>query len=167
MAPAYLLSRHPTSWLPLVLFVVLTVGGGWAIGTLTGPDAWFTALRKPLFNPPNWLFGPVWTVLYVLIAIAGWRVWAISTGDGSNLLCLALWCLQLVFNFIWSPVFFVVHRIDLALAIIVVLLVAIIAFISAAWPRDRIAGLLFVPYALWVAFATALNAAFLSLNGSG
>lgn len=148
------------TWLPG--FLLLVLGGGLSIGALTGPDAWFGALRKPSFNPPSWLFAPVWTVLYVLIAIAGWRVWSKEAGA----LPMALWWLQLVANFLWSPIFFAAHRIDLAFAVIVLLLLLVIAFILTSWRRDSIAALLFVPYALWVAFATALNAAILSLNGA-
>ena len=66
--------RPPASWTSLPVFLLLVVGGGLLVGALTGPDAWFASLRKPSFNPPNWLFGPVWTVLYVLIAIAGSRL---------------------------------------------------------------------------------------------
>ena len=89
---------------PLVLlaFLVLVVGGGLLIGFLTLPGAWYEALQKPSFNPPNWLFGPAWTTLYVLIAIAGWRVW-LRDRAGS---LMKLWWLLLALNFLWSPVFF-------------------------------------------------------------
>jgi tryptophan-rich sensory protein len=146
--------------LALPMFLLLVVGGGWAIGYLTSPDAWYAALRKPDFNPPAWVFAPVWTVLYVLIAIAGWRIWR----AGAGWLPMALWWAQLVLNFLWTPVFFGAHAIGLALAIILLLLAAILAFVAVAWRRDRPAALMFVPYALWVAFASLLNAAILVLN---
>lgn len=141
---------------------MLVVGGGLLIGALTGPDAWFAQLRKPSFNPPNGVFGPVWTVLYVLIAVAGWRVWTRRSELGQ--LPLVLWGLQLAANFLWSPTFFTAHRMDFALVVIVALLIAILAFVVATARREAAAAALFIPYAAWVAFATTLNAAFLALN---
>lgn len=143
----------------LAAFLLLVVGGGLLIGRLTGPDAWFAGLAKPGFNPPAWVFAPVWTALYVLIAVAGWR--ASRTGHAK---AIALWWTQLALNFAWTPLFFGAHRIDLALATIVLLLAAICAFIAIAVRTDRIAALFFVPYAAWVAFATALTYSILRLN---
>jgi tryptophan-rich sensory protein len=147
-------------WLTLALFVVLVLGGGLVIGWLTAPGAWYASLAKPSFNPPNWIFGPVWSLLYVLIAIAGWRIWRRDAGGTA----MKLWWAQLALNFLWSPVFFAAQQIGGAFVVILLLLATILAFIVAAWPRDRLAALLFVPYAAWVAFATALNASILSLN---
>ena len=152
--------RSGKKMLPLVLFVLLVVGGGLVIGWLTAPDEWYAQLAKPTFNPPAWLFGPVWTLLYVLIAVAGWRVWRQDpTG-----VPMKLWWAQLVLNFLWSPVFFAAHRIGFALVVIVALFVLIVAFIAFARRQERIAAGLFVPYAVWVAFATALNASIFVLN---
>ncbi len=144
----------------LALFLLLVVGGGAAIGMATGPDDWYARLAKPVFNPPSWLFAPVWTCLYVLIAIAGWRV---SRGDGSRLL-VGFWWAQLALNFAWSPVFFTAHAIGPAFVVILLLLTLIVAFIVAAWSRDRVASWLFAPYAAWVAFASLLNGALLLMN---
>ena len=144
----------------LLPFLLLVVGGGLLIGFFTAPGPWYEALAKPSFNPPNWLFGPVWTVLYVLIAIAGWRVWRI----GSSGTAMKLWWLQLALNFLWSPVFFGLQQIGLALVVILALLATILAFIAAAWNLDRVSAWLFVPYAAWVAFASLLNASILFLN---
>lgn len=146
--------------LALVLFLILVVGGGLAIGVLTPPGEWFAGLAKPAFNPPSWLFAPVWTALYVLIAAAGWRVWRRKTAGWP----MTLWWAQLVLNFLWSPVFFAAHRIGLALAVILLLLAAILAFIVVGWRENRPASLMFMPYAAWVAFAAALNASLLMLN---
>jgi tryptophan-rich sensory protein len=146
--------------LRLILFLVLVVGGGLAIGFLTAPGAWYADLAKPSFNPPNWLFAPIWIVLYILIAIAGWRVWCANAGGWPNW----LWWGQLALNFLWSPTFFAAHQVGLALVIIVLLLAAIIAFIATAWRPDRVAAWLFVPYAAWVAFASSLNASIFALN---
>ncbi|MBL8548507.1 MAG: tryptophan-rich sensory protein [Hyphomonadaceae bacterium] len=144
----------------LVLFLALVVGGGLIIGISTAPGAWYAGLEKPPFNPPNWLFAPVWTALYVLIAIAGWRVWR---RDRSSL-AMQLWWAQLALNFLWSPVFFAAHAIGAALVIVLALLATVIAFIVAVWRRDRVAARLFAPYAGWVAFASMLNASLLALN---
>jgi tryptophan-rich sensory protein len=146
--------------IPLILFLVLVVGGGLAIGFLTAPGEWYAALAKPDFNPPNWLFAPVWTILYVLIAIAGWGVWQ----RGRSGWPMRLWWTQLALNFLWSPIFFVAHQVGAALVIILLLLAAILAFIATAWRLDRPAASMFFPYAAWVAFASALNASILALN---
>ena len=141
-----------------VVFLLAVVGIGLLIGTVTRPDGWYAALAKPSFNPPNWIFAPVWTVLYVMIAIAGARTWERASG-GSD-----LWLAQMALNFAWTPVFFGLHLPGLALAIIIALLIAILAFIASRWHADRVSALLFVPYAAWVAFASVLNAAIATLN---
>lgn len=148
------------NWPALILFLILVVGGGLTIGFLTAPSAWYAGLAKPSFNPPNWLFAPVWTALYVLIAIAGWRTFERDRSGWS----LKVWWAQLALNFLWSPVFFTAHQIGVALGIILLLLAAILAFIGASWRQDRVAAWLFVPYAAWVGFASVLNAAILALN---
>jgi tryptophan-rich sensory protein len=144
----------------LILFLVLALGGGLALGGLTVPGAWYAGLAKPSFNPPAWLFGPVWTVLYVLIAVAGWRVWQRDRSDWP----MKLWWAQLVLNFLWTPVFFAAHQIGPALVVILLMLAAILAFIVTAWRLDRVAAWLFVPYAAWVAFASLLNGSIWMLN---
>jgi translocator protein len=145
----------------LAFFLLLVAGGGLAIGYATAPGEWYAELEKPAFNPPDWLFAPVWSVIYVLIAIAGWRIWIAARESAA----MAFWWAQLGLNFLWSPVFFAWHWIGLALVVIAAMLAAILAFIAAAWPRDRAAALLFLPYAAWVGFATLLNAAIWLLNG--
>ena len=125
----------------LVAFLVLVVGGGVMIGFATLPGEWYAALQKPWFNPPNWIFGPAWTILYVLVAIAGWRTWRRRSGGTS----MAIWWTQLALNFAWSPTFFGLHMIALALVVIVALLVAAIAFMIATRSVDGLSALLFVP----------------------
>lgn len=144
----------------LALFILLVLGGGLLIGFLTAPGAWYAGLAKPSFNPPNWIFAPVWSVLYVLIAIAGWRIRTRRRISWP----MRIWWLQLELNFLWSPIFFVLHATGLALVVIVLLFVATAAFMITAWPRDRVAAILFAPYAAWVGFASVLNAAILILN---
>ncbi|WP_417769438.1 TspO/MBR family protein [Stappia sp.] len=144
----------------LAAFLVLVVGGGLALGGLTVTGGWYAELAKPAFNPPAWVFAPAWTVLYILIAIAGWRVWLREpTGR-----VMQLWCLQLVLNFAWTPVFFGAHLVGLALVIILLTLVAILGFVALAWRAHRFAAVLFLPYAAWVAFATLLNVSIVMLN---
>jgi tryptophan-rich sensory protein len=150
------------NFLSLAGFLALVVGGGAVIGVLTGPAAWYAGLVKPPFNPPNWVFAPVWTVLYVLVAIAGWRLWRRQPRGSA----MRLWWAQLALNFAWSPVFFSAHRIDIALAIIVLLFAAIVLFIVRSRKQDFVTAVLFVPYALWVAFASLLNASLLVLNAA-
>lgn len=147
-------------WISLIVFIVLVVGGGTGIGLFTTPGEWYASLQKPPFNPPGWVFGPVWTTLYVMIAIAGWRVWRIER-DGT---LMVTWFLQLALNFLWSPIFFAAQNPLLALAVIIAMLGAIITFVVLAWNRDRPAALLFLPYLAWVSFATVLNASIVWLN---
>lgn len=149
-----------TRLIPLALFLLLVVGGGSLIGAANAPGAWYAALDKPPFNPPAWVFAPVWTAIYVMIAIAGWRVWSLPHSGGA----MSVWWFQLGLNFLWTPVFFGLRSPELALAVIVALLASIVAFIRLAADRDRPAALLFLPYAAWVAFATLLNAAIVTLN---
>ena len=135
----------------LVLLLLLVVGGGLAIGFVTAPGDWYANLAKPSFNPPNWVFGPVWTCLYVVIAVVGWR--AIQRGGPLPW----LWWAQLVLNFAWSPIFFAAHQIGAALAVIVLLLLTILAFVLVSLRQDRVSAVLFLPYLAWVSFASLLN----------
>ncbi|MDP2520095.1 TspO/MBR family protein [Shimia thalassica] len=147
-------------YVSLLLFVLFVMGCGIAIGTLTAPGLWYAALEKPSFNPPNWIFAPVWTLLYLMIAYVGWRVWHMGLSTGLK----RLWGLQMGLNFLWSPVFFAAQMPVLALFVIGCLLVALLAFVKEAWHSDRLSAVMFLPYVAWVSFATALNAAIVILN---
>ena len=127
---------------------------------LTIPGDWYAALNKPPLTPPNWIFAPAWTVLYLLVGIAGARV---SASPHVKLL-LPIWTVQLVLNFAWSPVVFSFHDLRLGLLIIVLLLFSILGFILLANRRERVSAFLFAPYALWVAFATYLNGSLVLVN---
>ncbi len=143
-----------------VCLAVAAVGGAF---TATSVDTWYRELAKPPFNPPDWVFAPVWTILYVMMAIAAWRVWrrvGFEGGQGA----LLIFAFQLVLNLGWSATFFGLQQIGLALAEIVVLLGFIVINTLAFWRIDPLAGALFVPYGLWVGFATVLNAALWILN---
>ncbi len=138
-------------------FIVAVIGmGGW-IGSSNIPGPWYVALEKPWFTPPNWMFAPVWTLLYVLIGIVGARKALYGGAQG-------LWLLQMAANFAWSPVFFGLQQPLWALPIIGVMWLSILAFIVVEWRRDRISALMFVPYLAWVSVASALNIAIVVLN---
>ncbi len=149
----------------LVLFLALCLGIG-ALGAAVvagSVNTWYADLNKPPFNPPNEVFGPVWTVLYVMMAIAAWRVWRATdreTARGP----LTMFALQLALNLGWSVAFFGLERTGAAVAVIVALELTIITTAFAFRPIDRLAALLMVPCALWVGFATVLNIAIWRLN---
>jgi translocator protein len=148
-----------TQWLVLPLFLSLAFGAA-ALGAFAPPGDWYAALNKPSFNPPDWIFGPVWTVLYVMIGVAGWRIWKVAPKSAAML----WWFAQMALNAAWSPTFFGLRQMGLALVVILALWLVIGATIRAAWPLDRPAALLLVPYLAWVSFATVLNAALWKLN---
>jgi benzodiazapine receptor len=148
--------------LALALFLVATFSAG-AVGTLFMPGAWYEALAKPSWTPPNWLFGPVWTALYALIAISAWLLWR-EVGTSVARLALTLFATQLVLNALWSWLFFGLQRPGLALIDIMLLEAAIVWMIVLFWPLSRLAGAMLIPYLLWVSFATLLNAAIWRLN---
>ncbi len=150
----------PRDWLLLVGFLIIVVGVSSAIGIFNVPGEWYQSLNKPPFTPPNWLFGPVWTTLYILIAIAGWRTFR----AGSTNVPMRFWCAQMVLNWLWSPLWFTLHWTWVAFGVIVLIFASIIGFILTSWNRDRVSALLFVPYALWVGFASVLNFAVAVLN---
>jgi tryptophan-rich sensory protein len=148
----------------LVALLGLTLGLG-ALGSLaTVPQipGWYAQLQKPAFNPPNWIFGPVWTTLYVLMAVSIWRVWRSTHADA--LKTKVAFFLMLLLNAAWSPVFFALHRPDLSLWIIYFYVGALALLIRNLWRQDRLAAALQFPHLAWVLFATALNSAIASLN---
>lgn len=152
--------RKPNTWLVLAVFLVLVLGIGLFIGTQTRPDEWFEQLVKPPLNPPNSVFGPVWTTIYVMIAIAGWRIWM----DNPNAPAMKFWFAQMLFNFAWSPIWFGAEMPWLAFVVIVAMWVSVAGFIATARHQDKLAAWLFVPYLAWVSFATYLNLSIALLN---
>lgn len=127
------------------------------------PDGWYAALAKPAWNPPGWLFGPVWTALYVLMGVAAWLVWR-RGGWRAQRRPLGWFVAQLALNALWTPLFFGFHRIDLALLEIVVLWGAIVAMIAAFARTSALAAWLLAPYLAWVSFATFLTFTLWRLN---
>ena len=149
-----------------VVFIALVAAVALTAGQFM-PGAWYQALAKPSWTPPGWLFGPVWGVLYVMIAIAGWLVWKREPGEMVREDVVAarwFWVSQLVFNGLWSPVMFGAHQIGLAFAVLILMWISIVGFIVKAWPARTAAAVLFLPYLAWVSFAGALNFAIWRLN---
>jgi translocator protein len=148
---------------PLLAFLIVTLAVGAFASVFTEPAirTWYAGLLHPAFAPPDWVFAPVWTALYVLMAVAAWRVWRVVGLKSPE---IAAYGAQLIFNFGWSVIFFAAHQIGLALADIGLLLLLILITAILFWRRDRIAGLLFLPYLAWTGFAAALTQAFWALN---
>lgn len=145
------------------LFAVIAAA---ASGTLfPANSAWYQSLNAPSFRPPNWVFGPVWSVLYLMIAVAGARL-AAQAGQGIALVgfALGLWALQITLDALWTPAFFGAHALGAALVIIGALWLSIAALTVVVFQIDRLAGWLLVPYLGWVSFAAALNWAYWRLN---
>jgi translocator protein len=145
-----------SGWLMLT-FAAATMGGFFL------PGEWYARLQKPPWNPPSWIFGPVWTVLYTAMAIAAWLVWK-RGGFAAQRAALTLFLLQLLFNVLWSPLFFGLHHPGLAFADLLLLWLALLGTVPAFWRAHRIAGAMLVPYLAWVTFAGALNLAIWRLN---
>lgn len=153
---------HPARpWLALLPFAaavaVVAVVGALAAGSSSET---YRSLDLPPFAPPSWVFGPVWTALYVMIAVAGWLAWRAGAGPAG----IGAWAVQLVLNLAWTPLFFAAGRAGWALVDIVALLVAVVVVIALFARVSRAAAWLLAPYLLWVGFATALNAAIVVLN---
>lgn len=153
----------PHGLLALTAWIVACVAGGAVSGLATPPGDWYRSLAKPEWTPPPWLFGPVWTLLYLMIGISGWLIWRRRRMAGGRL-ASTLFLLQLALNFAWTPVFFGLRAPGPAFAVIAALLVGIAATMAAAWRVHRAATMLLTPYMGWVAFASALNLAIWRLN---
>ena len=146
------------------ILIPLAIGaiGGWFTSQYV--QTWYTTLAKPSFNPPNWVFAPVWTTLYILMGIAAYLVWLKRKEIEHFPRTVAVYFIQLVLNLMWSFLFFYLHEIGIALLEIIILLVVIIINAKIFYKIDKTAGLLFIPYILWVAFATILTYSIFSLN---
>ncbi len=145
-----------------LIALAVTFGAAY-IGSRFPVDEWYTALSKPSWNPPNWLFGPVWSVLYLLMAISVWLVWK-KEGFQAAIIPLCIFLLQLVLNAAWSWLFFGLHEMGIAFIEILVLWLSILVCIILFWRIVPISGILLVPYLLWVTFASVLNYTLWQLN---
>jgi tryptophan-rich sensory protein len=141
----------------LLCFVAAGVGG------LFMPGEWYASLKKPAWNPPGWIFGPVWTALYTMMAVAAWRVWKCG-GFTAQRRPLALFLVQLALNAAWTPLFFGLHRLGLAFAEMLLLWLAIAATLTEFYRVSRAAAWLLAPYLAWVSFAALLNFTLWRLN---
>lgn len=157
-------SLRTESMLALGAFGALSAGsallGG---GASNSKQLWYKKLRKPPFQPPAWVFGPVWTALYGLMSFSAWRVWNRPAGPKRSW-ALALWGVQLGFNALWSPLFFGKHRKRAALVDIAALGVSLAAYTATARKVDPGAAWMMAPYLAWVGFASALNEEIVRLN---
>ena len=147
-----------SQWLVLALFVFICLGtaGLGAAWTNLSVGDWYATLNKPSWTPPDWLFGPVWTTLYIMMAVAAWLVWR-KNGLADAWMPLLLFAVQLLLNTAWSALFFGMRNPGIALADIVLLWIAILATVIAFGRVSSLAASLLVPYLAWVSFATALN----------
>jgi tryptophan-rich sensory protein len=153
--------------LKLVVSVLLTLGTGAIAGMFTAEAVsdWYATLNQPSFNPPNWIFGPVWTTLYIFLGISFFLIWELEASRERNL-AIGIFLLQLALNFGWSFIFFYFHRIGLALVEIIMLWMSIVAMLVRFYKLKAWAAYINIPYLCWVTFATVLNAGYFFLNRS-
>jgi tryptophan-rich sensory protein len=146
----------------LVGWILLSLLAG-VIGSQFSPGEWYAGLDKPSWNPPAWIFAPVWTALYCMMGIAAWLVWR-RGGWTVNRVALSLFLCQLVLNALWSWIFFGLHQMQLALIEIVLLWTVVLATMLTMWKTSKASGLLLLPYLGWLSFATLLNFTLWKLN---
>ena len=156
-------AAHNNHWLALVVLLILCFAVAGVGGMATAPSIpnWYADLAKPSWTPPDWIFGPVWSLLYLSMAVAAWLVWR----RGDAVVPLMIFGIQLVFNAAWSWLFFGLHSPGAAFVDIAMLWMAIAATTAVFWRRSTLAVVLFVPYLIWVSFAAVLNFAIWRLNG--
>jgi len=147
----------------LAILLPMVIGGFSGFLTANSINDWYTTLNQPSFNPPNWVFGPVWTTLYLIMGISFYRIWILPVSADRNL-AIGVFFGQMILNFFWSLIFFRWHLIGAALAEIILMWVLIATMIHLFKKLDTKAGLMNVPYLLWVTFASVLNAAYFVLN---
>ncbi|RYZ29900.1 MAG: tryptophan-rich sensory protein [Chitinophagaceae bacterium] len=154
------------NWMKLVISIALPVAIGGVAGLFTRPeiDKWYQTIEKPDWQPPSWVFGPVWTVLYILMGIAFYLVWSSKSPVQKKRPAVILWVIQLIFNFFWSFIFFRQHQLDWALGEIIVLWLFILLTIFAFARINKLSAWLLVPYISWVSFASILTYTIYQLN---
>ena len=160
------MSARSKDILTLVVLVLIcqAAGGIGGLFTATSVGTWYAGLRKPPYNPPGWIFGPVWTVLYALMGVAAWLVVRRGWDSVAVKAALAAFVAQLVLNMLWSAVFFGMRSPGIAFIELLGLWVAILVTIRLFWRVSPTAGALLVPYVLWVSFAAVLNYSIWRLN---
>ena len=152
-------------YLGLLVFLAICFTAAGIGGAVTTPKiaTWYATLAKPTWNPPNWIFGPVWSALYFCMAVAAWLVWRQGGFSGARV-PLALFGTQLVLNVLWSCIFFGLEMPGLAFVDVLLLWTAIAATMVTFWQRSSVAGILFLPYLAWVSFASVLNLVIWRMN---
>jgi tryptophan-rich sensory protein len=149
-----------------ILKILVSVGLCYAVAFVSSrfePGIWYQALAKPAWTPPSWVFAPVWTILYTIMGLAAWLVWR-QEGIAAAGLPLSVFVLQLILNGLWTWIFFGQRNIGLAFAEIVILWILILVTLILFWKRQALAGIMLLPYLLWVGFAAILNYAIWRLN---
>ncbi|QEC75951.1 TspO/MBR family protein [Mucilaginibacter ginsenosidivorax] len=151
---------------PFLISLIITLAIGFVASLFTRPEiaGWYSTLKKPSFNPPPWLFAPVWTALYIMMATAAYLVWKHRSRKPVYIIARNIYFIQLALNFSWSIVFFGLHQVLGALIVIILLWLSIILNINWFYKFSKAAGRLLWPYLLWVSFAAVLNAAIYLLN---
>lgn len=147
----------------MCLVIVFMVAAGGSSATFQSIPTWYAGLIKPSFSPPNFVFGPVWTLLYTLMAISLWLIWTAKQNKKTKL-AIKVFLIQLGLNFLWSVVFFGAHQILLGLLVIILLWGSILWSILLFLKINKTAAYLLIPYILWVSFASVLNLSLLLLN---
>jgi translocator protein len=147
------------------LLLPLLMGSIAGIFTANAIPGWYASLNRPSFNPPNWVFGPVWTTLYLILGISFFLIWKLDAGKDRNR-AIIVFMVQLVLNFCWSFFFFYFKTIGIALIDIVALWIMIVVMLSRFYKLRPVSAYINIPYLLWVTFATVLNAAYFFLNRS-
>ncbi len=159
----YISNMVKNKFLTLILFLGITfsaslIGG---LATINFKEPWYSLLNKPIFNPPDWVFGPVWTSLYIMMTISIWLYWHTKNANTNT---VYIYFIHLVFNTTWSVVFFVLHNMVLALLILIILITLIINLILRFKRVKKLSAYLMIPYLLWCSFALILNTSLIMLN---
>jgi tryptophan-rich sensory protein len=150
---------------PILIAVLCAVTVALIGGAITDTGPWYRALEKSDLTPPDWVFGPAWTVIYALCAIAAVHAWRIIDSPRNRAWLISLFLVNAILNIGWSAAFFALRRPDWALAEVITLWLSVASLVVFLYPRDRLAGLMIVPYLVWVAFAAYLNTRVVALNG--
>ena len=144
----------------LILFITFIASGIGGFVTSSFKEPWYSEIILPSFNPPSWVFAPVWTVLYIMMAIAIWRIWINSFEKN----ILNIYFCHLFFNATWSIIFFGFHQIELALVNLIIILIFIIILMKIYFKKDKLSFYIMFPYLMWSSYAFVLNVAIVTLN---